>query len=56
MTKLRPAQIRGPAKKLTPETLRENPGLASIIRRRAAEIRRLEKEAQAEPSPLPPLI
>ncbi len=46
MSKLRPAQQRSPAKKLTPEVLKANPALAALIRARAAEIRNLAKKVR----------
>ena len=36
---LRPKQMRGPAKKITRETLRQNPLLAAIARMRAKALR-----------------
>jgi len=46
MSKLRPAQMLSPAKKLTPEVLKANPALAALIRARAAEIRNLAKKVR----------
>ncbi len=49
MPKLRPAQMRGPAKKITREVLRENPWLANLFRQRAKEIRELRSEPPTQP-------
>lgn len=39
MTKLRPDQMRGPAKKLTPEVIRDNPLLGKLARIRLKELK-----------------
>lgn len=46
MTKLRPAQTRPEAKKITRETLRENPLLRSLIRERLKEAREARQARQ----------
>ena len=48
MTKLRPAQKRKPAEKITREVLRENPWLVALIRERIKEIKALKRAKQAE--------
>jgi hypothetical protein len=47
MPKLRPAQMRGPARKLTPQVLRENPLIARIARLRLKEIRAAREARKA---------
>ncbi len=41
---LRPKQVRKPAKKITRETLRENPLLRALARQRAKELRDAKRE------------
>jgi hypothetical protein len=48
MSKLRPAQIRSPAKKLTPEVVKANPFLRSLIVGRLAEISRIKRAKKSE--------
>ena len=44
MARLRPGQVRSPAKKITREVLRENPWLAALFRLRAKEVRENRNE------------
>lgn len=45
MSKLRPAQRRQGGKKITPETLRQNPALTALFRARAKELREAAKNS-----------
>ena len=47
MPELRPAQKRGPAKKITREVLRNNPLLAALIRGRLKEIKAVREEKKS---------
>ncbi len=46
MSKLRPAQQRPPAKKLTPEVLRDNPILGKLARIRLKQLKEARLEQQ----------